>query len=153
MSRTESSCCDATLVPALRTDGMPIPRADRVAGAALERADKRKRQTYRELVNSRQAKLLVLGCEVGGRWSHDVHTILPLLATAKARSAPARLRKAARQAYLSRWWAVLSVASQSAVAATLCGDAAALRFAPDVEPPLGDIVGGPRAAPVASRLF
>ena len=146
-------CCDATLVSALRSDGVPTPRADRVAGAALARADKRKRQTYHELVNSRQAKLLVLGCEVGGRWSHDVHTILPLLATAKARSAPARLRKAACQAYLSRWWAVLSVAAQTADSATLCGDATALRFASDVGPPLGDIVGGPPAAPAASRVF
>jgi hypothetical protein len=114
-------CCDATMVSPLRADGQPHPRTDSNDGVALDAATRRKRRTYRELGSGRYGKLLVLSCEVGGRWGPDSLKLVAQLAKQKARAAPALLRGAARAAWLARWWGLLSVAAQSALAATLRG--------------------------------
>ena len=49
--------------------------------------------------------------------------LLRALAARKAVDAPALLRGSARAAWASRWWALLGVAQQSALAATLTEDA------------------------------
>ena len=46
-----------------------------------------------------RTKLVVLGCEVGGRWSGEAQEFLRGLTEAKARSEPAHLRTTARQAW------------------------------------------------------
>ena len=51
-------------------DGRPGPQCARVDGAALVRARRRKETTYNELSGARQW-LVVLACEVGGRWSGE----------------------------------------------------------------------------------
>ena len=67
-------------------------------------------------------KLTTLACEVGGRWSNNCANILANLAAARARAAPRHLQLAARLAFESRWWALLSCAQQDALAATLVDD-------------------------------
>ena len=62
-------CCDATLVSPLTRTGHPQPCTAEVDGAALQVAERRKRVAYPELSRGGPQKLLVLGCEVGGRWS------------------------------------------------------------------------------------
>ena len=47
----------------------PQPCTAAVDGAALQVAERRKRVAYPELSQSGPEKLLVFGCEVGGRWS------------------------------------------------------------------------------------
>ena len=61
---------DTTMVSPVRGDGRPRPQCARVDGAALARARRRKEATYPELSGANgRARLVVLGCEVGGRWS------------------------------------------------------------------------------------
>ncbi|CAK0888740.1 unnamed protein product, partial [Prorocentrum cordatum] len=110
---------DATLVSPVRTDGTAQPRAADEDGVQLEVARGRKEATYPELIGSRRCRLVVLGLEVGGRWSEEALTFVRLLARTRARSAPQRLRASARAAYLHRWTGLAAVAAQRAFAATL----------------------------------
>jgi hypothetical protein len=120
-------CCDATMVSPLRANGEPIPRAAANDGVALARAELRKREHYSELVGNTFGRLVVLGCETGGRWSQDCLRIVATATKHKARSAPLLLRTSARAAWSSRWWSMLSVACQTALAQTLLGTAPSMR--------------------------
>ena len=66
-----------------------------------------------------RAKLLVMGMEVGGRWSSEAWHFVRLLASAKARSEPEVLRRLAALAWQRRWVAVLCMAAQRAFAESL----------------------------------
>ena len=68
---------DTTLVGALHADGTARPRAANRDGAALVVARRRKETTYPELVGPRsRCRLVVLGGEVGGRWSSETQSFL-----------------------------------------------------------------------------
>ena len=82
-----------------------------------------KRETYPELVASSRCWLVTLACEVGSRWSDTCVALLCALAARKAEESPALLRGSARTARACRWWALLCVARQSALAAMLTEDA------------------------------
>ncbi len=82
-------------------------------GAALVPARRQKERTYRELVNGRCCRLVVLARDVVGRWSDEAVEFIRLLAEAKSRSAPRLVRASALAAYRSRWSAMpLSVRSR-----------------------------------------
>ncbi|CAK0900915.1 unnamed protein product, partial [Prorocentrum cordatum] len=115
-------CCDSTMVSPLRRDGWHRPRTFDTDGAALLVAERRKRRRYHELTTGHSGRLMVLSCEVGGRWGRDSLQLVRLLAKQKARAAPALLRRSAELAYTNRWWGFLSVAAQDALMATLTGD-------------------------------
>ena len=77
---------DGTLVSAIRSNGTARRRADRIDGVALWEARRRKELTYPELMGrNRRARLVVLGVEVGGRWSQEMQQFVSQLARAKAR--------------------------------------------------------------------
>ena len=67
-------CCDVTLVSPLRTNGTPHPRTAREDGAAIATARRRKRERYPELLRPGPQRLVVLACEVGGRWAAECVT-------------------------------------------------------------------------------
>ena len=113
---------DATLVSPLHADGQPWAKAATQDGVAISRGEALKARTYPELVKSTEVRLVTLACEVGGRWSADCRTLLRGLAGARARSAPLPLQPVVRSAWLRRWTALLSVAQQDALAATLVDD-------------------------------
>ncbi|CAK0821170.1 unnamed protein product, partial [Prorocentrum cordatum] len=115
-------CCDSTMVSPLRRDGWHRPRTFDTDGAALLGAERRKRRRYHELTTGHSGRLMVLSCEVGGRWGRDSLQLVRLLAKQKARAAPALLRRSAELAYTNRWWGFLSVAAQNSLMATLTGD-------------------------------
>ena len=98
---------------------LPQPHAEDQDGAQLRTARQRKEQKYRELLQSRRCRLVVLGIEVGGRWSEEALSFVSALAKAKARSSPAILRTSVRAAFMHRWTGLLAVAAQRAFAATL----------------------------------
>ena len=54
---------------ALTRTGHPHPCTVEVDGAALKVAERRKHCTYPEFARGGPQKLLVLGSEIGGRWS------------------------------------------------------------------------------------
>ena len=69
---------DTTLVSPLRRDGTPHPRCANVDCAALDTARRRKETTYPELHGRNgRTRLVVLGAEVGGRWSDEIRPVCP----------------------------------------------------------------------------
>ena len=95
---------DTTLVSVLRRDGSPRPRCANEDGAAVAAARRRKELTYPELTSRNgRTRLVVLACEVGGRWSEEAQDFVRSLARAKARGESPYLRVRARQAWLLRW--------------------------------------------------
>ena len=130
-----------------------IPRAASEDGVALARAERCKRQRYPELLNNTMGKLTILACEVGGRWNDTACRLVGSLAKQKARNAPVLLRHSARAAWQHRWWGLLSVACQAALASTLCGQALALG-GPVGEDGLclADVLEGAPFSPSVSRL-
>ena len=147
-------CCDATMVSPLNRRGRPIPRAAAHDGAALRVAERRKERRYPELLDSPYGRLVVLACEVGGRWNGASLRLVARLAKEKSRSAPALLRASARAAWTSRWWGLLSVAAQSALAATLGGGSASALGGPagEDEVLLGHVLDDAPPSPPDSRL-
>ncbi len=110
---------DATLVSPVRRDGRPQPHAAEADGTQLQEARRRKERKYWELLRSRRCRLVVLGLEVGGRWSDEALDFIRRLARAKAREHPPLLRASAQMAYSHRWTGLLAVAAQRALATTL----------------------------------
>jgi len=115
-------CCDATVVSPLHGNGLPHNGATYDNGACLKQAARRKRSRYPELLGRGPAKLVVLGVEVGGRWCEESLSFMDALVMARAKRAPPVLRTAAVHAWRRRWWCLLSIAVQDAVAATLVQD-------------------------------
>jgi len=148
--------CDATISSPLQSNGLPRPGAARINGKANEDAVKRKHKTYPELLTSPMIRLKVLACETGGRWGGDTVELIRNLAAHKASKVPPELRAKTRQRWERRWWAMLSVAVQDAVAASLLNDGVfrtGLLYdgQPDFDEILADCQGGP-IAPHFSRV-
>ena len=135
-------------MPMARLGAAPTPRPASPSSAARHARPVR----TQSLLTSR-LRLLALAVETGGRWSTTCATTVRQLAAAKGRSAPTHLRKTARMAYASRWWALLSVAAQNTLAATVYGDAVGvLDGIDDVEPTTVDVCYEASLAPPVSRL-
>lgn len=145
---------DTTLVSPLTRDGQPRRRAGAFAGAALHAARRSKERTYPELVTSRRCKLVVLGIEVGGRWSQEAATFIRLLAQSKARQAPAILQRSMTNALISRWSAMLSKAAMQAFAASLLDlDLSAHTNVDGNSPTMSQLLAeAPHPPPAPSRL-
>ena len=125
-----SACCgsatwqrlepvDTTLVSPLTRAGEPRRRAGRFAGATLTDARKAKERAYPELLHNSRCRLVVLGIEVGGRWSEEAASFITSLARTKTRDTPAPLRHAATTSLISRWKTFLTHAAMTAFAASL----------------------------------
>ena len=63
--------------------------------------------------------MVVLGVEVGGRWSSETRSFLSRLAHDRARSERSLMRKRVEQAWRLRWGSLLSCAAARAVAMSL----------------------------------
>ena len=111
---------DTTMVSPVRGDGRPGPQCARVDGAALARARRRKEATYPELSGANgRARLVVLGCEVGGRWSDECQSFLRQLSKARVRHEPPGIRASARRAWLRRWSSILACCASRSLALSL----------------------------------
>ena len=146
-------CGDATLVNPLDFDGQPKYGSDAEDGAALQAARRRKCRRYPEIARGDRARLVVLGCEVGGRWSEEAWELLSSAAAIKSRTAPRLLQKAASMAWQRRWASHIAVAAQAAVAAALASPPALSTAAPMESPPeLAHVLGDSSLPPGCSRL-
>ena len=65
--------------------GEPRSRGGTYAGAAFQDARRNKERTSPELLHNRRRRLVVLGVEVGGRWSNEAFSFIRMLAKAKDR--------------------------------------------------------------------
>ena len=108
-----------TMVAPLKRD-TPQPDSVDVDGAALVRARRRKERVYPELTGRHgRARLVVLACETGGRWSSETQCFLRQAAKAKTRHEPPPLRTSARLAWLLRWSTMLACSGARALAFSL----------------------------------
>ena len=91
---------DTTMVPPVRSDGTARRKCATVSGAALDQARGRKERSFPELAQQHGAQLVVLGCEVGRRWSEESRQFLASPVAAKARS---KFMRITMFCWL-RWW-------------------------------------------------
>ena len=89
------------------------------------------------------SQLLALGSELYGRWCTDAVELLRELVALKAREAPPALRGRAAHTWANRWWSIVTVGTQRAVAESLIRHGGVdLQATPGPEdtPPLADLV-------------
>ena len=82
-------------------------------------AERRKRNTDPELVDSSVLCLVTVAHETSGRVNKDARKLLDAAAPAKMRSLPAVSQPTAARAWRNRWVTLLSTTIQKALAATL----------------------------------
>ena len=131
-------------VSTVRADGAPRRQCAERDGAALDQARRTKKRTYPELTGEQgRARLVVLACETGGRWSEEAQSFMRHLARARARSEPREMRLAARRAWLRRWCTALACCAAQAFASSLLERRGGLGA--DVEiPSTSDVIWGDR---------
>ena len=133
---------DTTRVSPLTRTGGLRKAACRTAGAACALVRKAKERTYPEPRQSARCKLvvIVLACELGGRWSSEAATFVKLLAGARARAAPASSRGPSISAFTSRWSVLISfAAARTFVASLLSLPVGGTANVDGESPPLSDI--------------
>ena len=113
-------CVDTTMVSVVRGDGTARRQCAAHSGASLAQARRDKETTYPELRGSNgRARLVVLACEVGGRWSTEARDFVRHLAKAKVRREPAILRHSAFLSWVRRWKMILTCAATRSFARSL----------------------------------
>ena len=134
---------DITVVSVHTRAGEARPAAAGHDGAVVQQAVAAKRRKYADVHTSAQASLVVLGCETFGRWCEDACSLVREMASLKAREAPPLLRGCAHYAWSNRWWALVGVGVQRAIAESLLRHAGVelLSSAPtDLVPPLVEVL-------------
>ena len=103
---------DTTMVSPLTREGVAHRGTATTNGKSLARARRRKESTYPELTGEHgRSRLVVMGVEVGGRWSTETSVFLRCLAAAKARGSPPWIEGQVCAAWLSRWQGLLGCAA------------------------------------------
>ena len=74
---------EATVVSSLDVQGCVKYHADSVNGSALAAAHRRKQRRYAELTAGDRGRLMLLGCEVGGRMATEAWQLLQKLVQCK----------------------------------------------------------------------
>ena len=139
---------DTTMVSPLTRSGEPRPQGRQPGSPALRAARQAKERTYPELVGGARCRLVVLAMEVGGKWSQEAADFLRLLAQPRNRSVIPALRKAAVQASIARWSAMLTMAAQAPFAASLILQNPGSHTTPDGDmPPLSTLLEHHPGAP------
>ena len=94
--------CDVTVRSPLSAVGAPHGRAASEDGFVLKRAEVDKRNTYHDIAEASMAELVVLACEVGGRWNRAALCLVSVLAAHKVAGTAPLLRRSAQAAWQSR---------------------------------------------------
>ena len=140
---------DATCVSPVSGDGRPKPKAADEDGAAVAEAERKNREEdYPDVEASPHACLLSLGVETYGRWNPHSQQLLTQLARKKARGVADELRRTTERAYMARWWSLLAVALQRAVAEAVLRESGADLFTAEEQlfrPALADVLDACRA--------
>ena len=112
-------CADATLVSPISADGIPHPGCVTDPDAVFDPAERQIRVDYGDIARGGRAHLFCLASGVGGRWNETALGFVRALVRVHVRPQPAVLRQSVALALTRRWWAVLSVARDEALAASL----------------------------------
>ena len=108
--------CDATVLSPHTRSGVPRPGTSNQGGRLLQNATDDNSNHYHEVIDTGLGALYCLGCEVYGRWSEQSVTLVPALAREHSRGLHPRIRRGAALGFQHRWWGILSIALQRAVA-------------------------------------
>ena len=108
--------CDATVLSPLTRSGGPRAGTSNQGGRLLQTATTDNSNHYHEVTDTGLGALYCLGCEVYGRWSEQSIKLVPALAREHARGLHPRIRRGAALGFQHRWWGILSIALQRAVA-------------------------------------
>ena len=135
---------DVTIVSVHSSAGEARAGAASADGSSLAQAIAVKRRKYGDVMSSHVADLVVLGCEVYGRWSPEAVDLVQELVALKAQEAPPSMRGCAKAAWSQRWWAVISVGVQRAIAEALLSPANGIDLQPcpaaEPVPPLAEVL-------------
>jgi hypothetical protein len=112
-------CADATLVSPISADGVPHQGCMVDPDAVFGPAEAAIVDDYEDIASSARAHLFCLASSTGGRWNATAQHFVRALVHVHARAQPAVLRQSVALALTRRWWAVLSVARDEAIAASL----------------------------------
>ena len=126
---------DATMISPLHADGTPWAGAARRPGASFTGARRSKLRAYPEFKGSNTLSLVVAATEVGGRLNQEALDLLEAAAEMRGREEPRVLHGQAARMWRARWAAMLAVAAQDALAATLVHEGHATLDAPSGGPP------------------
>ena len=108
--------CDTTVISPITRTGEARPGTSNRGGRLLEIAEQDNEADYRPVADSGVAALKCLGCEVFGRWSAHCVQLVPAMALQRTRGLHVRVRRGVALQLQRRWWGVLGIALQKAVA-------------------------------------
>ena len=108
--------CDVTVISPVSRNGEPRPGTSNRGGGLLEQATTDNNETYRPVTDSGVGALFCLGCEVYGRWGQQSIDLVQRLVRERTRMLHPRVRRGTALSLQHRWWGILSVALQKAVA-------------------------------------
>ena len=111
--------CDVTIVSPLSRTGRARVGTSNRGGRLLEDALAQNNANYTEVIDTGLGALYCLGCEVFGRWGQPCIDLVPALAREHARGLHPRVRRGAALGFQNRWWSLLGIALQKAVAAAV----------------------------------
>ena len=118
--------CDVTCVSPVTGQGHARGGSLTIDGGAVEAARRHCRDVdYPEVVASNTACLYSLGVEVFGRWGSDSLMLVRTVAREAVRYLPERVRLSTQTRLLRRWWGLLGLAPQRAVAGAVVRERAA----------------------------
>ena len=110
---------DATLRSPLSKNGQPRPGAATIPGSTFAAAYSEKAAEYPDVANSGQCTFRVLAAEVFGRFDEPSRTLITELSHAHVQGERRIMRRRLQLIYHRRWWGILSVAVQKAMAESL----------------------------------
>ena len=108
--------CDVTVISPVSRNGQPRPGTSNRGGLHLEIADADNVATYQPVVSSGLGALYCLGCEVYGRWGEPCIQLMKSLVRERTRLLHPRVRRGTALSLQHRWWGILSITLQKAVA-------------------------------------
>ena len=114
--------CDVTVISPVSRCGESRPGTSNQGGRLLEQADVDNAATYREVQESGLGALYCLGCEVYGRWGEPCIKLMKALVRERARLLHPRVRRGTALGLQHRWWGILSISLQKAVAHAIMRD-------------------------------
>ena len=135
--------CDATTVIPLPADGVLRGGTRNQGGSLLDRAERENNETHAEVSESGLGSLQCLGCEDFGCWSRQSVELVPALARERARGMHLRIRRGTALSLQHRWWGVLGVALQKAVAHLVLNQTVGVDLVPtqlEPMPPISEVL-------------
>ena len=132
--------CHVTVISPISRRGQPRPGTSNRGGTLLQRAERDNNTTYHEVLESGLGSLQCLGAEVFGRWGVQSARLVSELARERCRGLNGRIKRGASLGLQHRWWGLLGIGLQSAVARAVLRPEADL---PEVKleptPPITDL--------------